>query len=103
MNIVIIHFQPLELYPPIQNLLSVLNEQKHSKKIITITTSQSAISNFGFGLSESNQIIRVDVHSKSRIIRLIKYIQFYFFTFFKLLQLLLEKPLKSDINKCKYS
>jgi hypothetical protein len=90
-NIVIIHFQPLELYPPIQNLLSVLNEQKHSKKIITITTSQSAISNFGFGLSESNQIIRVDVHSKSRIIRLIKYIQFYFFTFFKLLQL---KPLK---------
>ncbi len=91
MNIVIIHFQPLELYPPIQNLLSVLNEQKPSKKIITITTSQRAISNYCVGLSESNQIIRVDVHSNSRIIRLIKYIYFYFFTFFKLLQF---KPLK---------
>lgn len=86
MNIVIIHFQPLELYPPIQNLLSVLNEQKHSKKIITITTSQNAISNFGSGLTQSCQIIRLNVHSKRRVIRLIKYFSFYLFTFIKLLQ-----------------
>ena len=90
-NLVIIHFQPLELYPPIQNLLSILNEHKHSKNIITITTSQSAISNYYPGLSESIQIIRKNVHSKSRIIRLIKYINFYFFAIFKLLQL---KPFK---------
>jgi hypothetical protein len=90
-NLFIIHFRPLELYPPIQNLLTILNDKQHSKKITTITTFQKKIINFGSRLSETNQIIRKDVHSKIRIIRLIKYINFYFFVFFKMLQM---KPIK---------
>lgn len=87
MKIVIVHFYPVELYPPIQNLLTILNGQKHSNHILTISTVQTEISNFGARLSETNLIIRKDVRSKSRIIRFIKYINFYLFVLFKMLQI----------------
>jgi hypothetical protein len=38
MRVVILHFQPLELYPPIQNLISVLSRKKEGHDITVITT-----------------------------------------------------------------
>jgi hypothetical protein len=90
-NLIIIHFQPLELYPPIQNLISVLEKKEFSKKTTIISTYQSEFVNFGSRLSESNQIFRKNVHATGRILRLLKYINFYFFAFFKIIQL---KPSK---------
>lgn len=88
-NLVIIHFQPLELYPPIQNLLIILNEYPHSKKIKTITTNQNGFSDFYIGQTEKNEIIRKDVHSENRFFRFLKFFNFYVFTYFKLIK---EKP-----------
>lgn len=39
MSILIVHFQPLEAYPPIMNLLNFLSEEKGGDRIEVITTS----------------------------------------------------------------
>jgi hypothetical protein len=41
MRVVILHFQPLELYPPIQNLINVLSRNKEASDITVITTSSA--------------------------------------------------------------
>ena len=99
-NLFIIHFQPLELYPPIQNLLIILNEYPHSKKIKTITTNQNGFSDFYLGQTEKNEIIRKDVHSENRFFRFLNFLNFYVFTYFKLIK---EKPKqnKAQLNKMK--
>ena len=38
-KIVIIHFQPVELYPPIQNLINFLESETTEHEISVITTS----------------------------------------------------------------
>ena len=85
-RIVIIHFQPLEFYPPIQNLLSVLNDSLTNKEIIVISTSQNKLHEFKLD-SNSIKIFRKQITSSKRMIRTLKYIYFYFFCFIKLLLL----------------
>jgi hypothetical protein len=92
-NIVIIHFFPIELYPPIQNILRVMEDLKSTIKITIITCSQKKVSNFNVNSSNRIQIIRRDVDSKKRIIRLLNYLNFYFFSLLKLLQLRPSKVL----------
>lgn len=78
-TVVIVHFQPIEFYPPILNLLSIINSSDTSQKVVCITTNQSKF-------TENNKydkvkIIRKDTRSKFRSLRLLKYFYFYFYSF----------------------
>lgn len=84
-NIILIHFQPLEFYPPIQNLLSVFQISEFLPDIFVISTSQSTLNNYEVKV-ESIKIKRININSSNRIIRLIKICYFYLSSFFLLLK-----------------
>jgi hypothetical protein len=78
-TVVIVHFQPIEFYPPILNLLSIINSSDTSLKVVCITTNQTKF-------TENNQydkvkIIRKNTKSKFRALRLLRYLYFYFYSF----------------------
>lgn len=93
MKTIIVHFQPLELYPPIMNLLNYLNEKKSSLEIRVIsTTNRRAISLNTFGSDLFGIVIRrikVGTISDNNLSRLFKYLIFNIFT---LTQLIFYKP-----------
>jgi len=91
-KVVIIHFQPIEYYPPIQNLLSVLFNSDIQKEFLIISTTQSKLNEFNLN-SDSLKILRKNVHSLSRIIRFFKYLNFYISSFSKLISLRPSKVL----------
>lgn len=75
MEIVIVHFQPLEYYPPVQNLLRILQDNK-SFKITVLTTIQTKLPKYNL---DSNGLVvhRLHMNSSRRILRLLKYFYFY--------------------------
>ena len=85
MELVIIHFQPVEFYPPIQNLLSVLKNSGMNIDVQVISTYQTKLDNFKVD-DESITISRINVCSSNRIFRLTKYIYFYCASFYKLIR-----------------
>lgn len=61
----IIHFFPLELYPPVQNLLNQLIEKKKNVKIIVFTTyANTALNTINFS-TEHIEVIRVGKSGKN--------------------------------------
>jgi len=77
-SIVIIHFQPLELYPPVCNLLDYL--AKNSKdKVIVITTEDKGNKRFPLYKNTSQQIFirRTPAIVPSSVLRLFRYFFFY--------------------------
>lgn len=84
-NIIVIHFQPLEFYPPIQNLLSVFQRSEFLPNIFVISTSQSTLNNYEVKV-EFIKIKRININSLNRIIRLLKYCYFYLSSFYLLLK-----------------
>ncbi len=72
-KIIIIHFQPLEYYPPIQNLVKYI-ENEFNLKVITTGNSR----NLNEFKSSKSQILRFIVIRKSdgKITRFIKYLYF---------------------------
>lgn len=86
--IAIIHFGPLELYPPAQNFLRFINDQKLNQKLVVFTTANSYKVLSRFQVPNSNiQIIRLGwsgnkLHS---LYRYLNYVYFYTLTFLLLL------------------
>lgn len=84
-NTVIIHFQPLEKYPPIINLLDYLSSVNHKKKITVFTTKQSGSSRTNDYINANIQIVRLkSVSANSSIAKLLQYLFFYLKIFFKI-------------------
>lgn len=84
-KIIIIHFQPLEFYPPIQNLLSVLKNSEIKKDIMVISTTQTKFGSYN-GNGNSITISRINTHSCNRVIRLFRHFYFYGLSFYKLIR-----------------
>lgn len=87
-KIVIIHFQPLEKYPPIINLLDYLTSIKYAKNV-TVFTTENLKNNNSYVYSNPNvNIIRLKSPSKTKNYKkLLQYFHLYASIFCKLLQL----------------
>jgi hypothetical protein len=91
-KVVILHFNPLELYPPIQNLLSTLASKSSAKKITVITTKASVeILKKIVSPAANIRIIRFG-YSGQHIGVIKKYWTYFFFNLGALLYLLWNKP-----------
>jgi hypothetical protein len=91
-RLVIIHFQPIEYYPPIQNLLSILLNSDIQKEILIISTTQYKFNEFNLN-SNAIKILRINVQSSNRAIRLLKYLKFYILSCSKLICIMPSKVL----------
>ncbi|MBS1557208.1 MAG: hypothetical protein JST69_00660 [Bacteroidetes bacterium] len=80
-NIVIVHFAPLELYPPVQNLLKELAKKEMRSSILVITTRPIDVgSNNLFAVnSKAVTIIRLGASGRkdNRLRRYMGYLYFY--------------------------
>ncbi len=91
-RLVIIHFQPIEYYPPIQNLLSVILNSNIQKEILIISTTQYKFNEFNLN-SNAIKILRINVQSSNRVIRLFKHLKFYILSLLKLICIMPSKVL----------
>lgn len=91
-RLVIIHIQPIELYPPIQNLLLVLNKSKSFNNITVISTCQNKLPEFSLN-SKVIRIFRLNVASNTRFLRFLKYLFCVLYAILKLIQLRPKKVL----------
>jgi hypothetical protein len=79
-NLVIIHFSPIELYPPIQNLILQLENEDSDFKISIITTRNESFDLSSFEIqSERIGIFRYGKSKRNQptIIRYLNYMEFY--------------------------
>jgi hypothetical protein len=81
-NIVIIHFQPIEKYPPILNLLDFLKGKLKNKIIVLTTQSSSGLVDYE---QESITIIRFPFDSNKKILKNFQYLLFYIGSIIKLI------------------
>lgn len=87
-NIVIIHFQPLEKYPPITNLLDYLATVKYNKKVIVFSTNSLNNKTVNQYSNASVEIIRLQsISAKSGIRKLLQYFILYANIFLKIIRL----------------
>jgi hypothetical protein len=91
-SLVIVHFSPVELYPPIQNLVLELEKQNSNFNIKLITTRNRSFDLIDFaGQSERVRIFRFAGIGRNQpaIIRYINYLKFYGLA---LLSLIIVRP-----------
>ena len=86
---VMIHFKPVELYPPAQNFIDYIGK-KTNENLLVITTgiSRNNLKEFGAGLSNVN-IARFSAIKPGSFLRIFSYLKFYIGS---LLMLLKHKP-----------
>jgi hypothetical protein len=88
--VVIIHFNPIELYPPVINLIKLIEGKGNGKKYMLFTThlGNSVIPKYG-GNNGRVKIIRKGLSTKSpyRIYRWLSYLNFHISTLVCLLRL----------------
>lgn len=89
MAIFILHFQPIELYPPIQNILYEL-QNKSNKKIIVITTKSSLINNI-YSTPNKIKIYRFGWVGKNVSIYK-RHITYFLYNFVTLFMLVVKRP-----------
>ena len=77
-RIFIIHFAPIELYPPIQNFLTMLDSKPEAKEIQVITTAP--LTNLPLFVAKNIRIIRKGKSSQyfDAYRRYVNYLRFYF-------------------------
>ena len=85
-NICILHFQPLERFPPVLNMISFLDEQNNDKIIVVSRKNNSSgvLSNYSGG--KNIHIIRTGLFKDKGLQRLLNYFLFYIQSFFVLLK-----------------
>jgi len=90
-GIVILHFQPIELYPPIQNLLHELEKANLNRQILVLTTATYvSVSTFGIK-SRKIKILRLGM-SGHKLMPLRRYWNYLYFNTASLLLLILYWP-----------
>ncbi len=75
------HFQPLEGYPPIQNLISILQSRQKLHKIVVFSTKGE--SQIKLDQNTNVEIVEVETKSNFRLVRSLKYLFFYWSVFKK--------------------
>ena len=80
-QIVIIHFQPLELYPPVLNFLKYLDKPEMSALVLSTRNKKGSVFNQFKGLSENIEIKRTPAIIPSSPFRILSYSFFYIYTF----------------------
>ncbi len=91
-RIVILHFAPLELYPPIQNLIRLLELKNDSKKIFVFTTHTNVdvLKEFD-SHSEKTKIIHLGI-SGQKLGKIKRYSSYLFYYVGSLIYLILKRP-----------
>ncbi len=86
-NIFIIHFQPLELYPPAMNIIDFLGKNLQEQLVI-VTNKNSKFNNLNEYncLSENVRILRATNQAQSAFERYVNYFLFYLRTLFYLIK-----------------
>lgn len=87
-KIVIIHFQPVELYPPIQNLINFLESETTEQKISVITTRSK--NNIPAFQTKNVKIFRFGKTGIKNVF--LRYVNYIFFYSFSLIKLIIKKP-----------
>jgi hypothetical protein len=86
--VVIVHFQPVELYPPLMNLLEFMHKQDRSGEVVVLTTATNTdIAKFNIG--NSKVVIKRLAKIESRhgaISRYLNYLLFYTLSFLILIK-----------------
>ncbi len=80
----IIHFAPLELYPPIQNLLNEIAKRNPKAKVFVLTTRTKVNELSRFELTDGKiTIVRLGstLQGRPALVRLIGYVYFYLLSF----------------------
>src|SRR5882724_4701539 len=79
MNKMIIHFGPLELYPPVQNLIRELEKENQSRRFIVLTTAKSEKTLTTFQTTGNIEIIRLGRSGRNLrpLDRYLNYLIFY--------------------------
>lgn len=86
-KIVIVHFSPLELYPPVMNLLDYFSEEGSDFKFIVFSTSSSDNLKTYFNSNIEINRFRPVVPSHNVIIKISRYLAFYLSAFLTLLRI----------------
>jgi hypothetical protein len=91
-KISIIHFAPLEFYPPIQNLLNELGSRLEKEKIMVMSTRtiSQKLSPFKI-LSNRIELMRIG-KSDSRLSAPVRYVNYFLFFFTSFILLLWHRP-----------
>ena len=79
-RLAIVHFQPVELYPPVMNLLNYLSEKKSEEIEVRVFTMKPGISKQLYHNSGIKIFRRGNSKKQSFILRYCNYIFFYFST-----------------------
>lgn len=91
MRICIIHFQPLELYPPIQNLLSSISGSRHKLEVYCLTTTNNS------NLDEFS-IQNIAIHRTPGVIKkehfIFRFWKYFWFNVYSTLFLIRYRPSK---------
>lgn len=93
-RLVIIHYAPVELYPPAQNLFNALLREEDGVRLAVLTTRAPFFKLNKFSLvDEKSAIIRVGI-SDARLNPLVRYCNYLYFNIYCLFYLLLKWPKK---------
>ena len=89
-SLVIIHFQPLELYPPVLNLVDYLNNNYKDAPVLVLSTHSTGVNPL-IATGKQIRILRLGRSGKelSAIVRYLNYLYFYTVA---LLVLIVKKP-----------
>ena len=91
-TLVIIHFAPLELYPPIQNLLRELASERKYGRVVVYTTRQASGHLKELDSPSSNITIVRLAKSGGGLLALTRYMQYFIFFTLCFLALALKRP-----------
>jgi hypothetical protein len=85
-KLAILHFNPIELYPPVLNWLNFLADQKEATMQVKVYTMQSGGSSTSFtARGENIRIVRMGSSGKKGIIAYLNYLAYYAGTLFRLI------------------
>ncbi len=89
-KIVILHFLPLEQYPPVMNMIDYLSVNTSVKITVLTTLPEDRFRLKLYGNTNSNvNIIRTSAINKGKVLRLFHYVQYYLTSFYSLI---INKP-----------
>jgi len=89
--VIIIHFQPMELYPPVMNMIDFIHKQYQAKKVIVVTSSCN-IDLEKFNLKGSNIVFKRVARLEKQQGSYTRYFNYFLFYVRCLLLLLKNKP-----------
>lgn len=89
--VIVIHFQPIELYPPLINLLNYIHEQHGSQNVIVLTSSTGSVVDL-FTLNGSNIKIKRLARFNKKQSGFNRYLNYFLFYSLSLLQLITKRP-----------